>query len=392
MFMADSRDGAHSHRVAAALAVKLTSPLLFSLLAGCAAVQTKPTATANLTEYRKVYIQAGNDTTDPRKVVPRVVERLRQSGFDVQVINKDEPVVSQGSGFIVDAQGRLLTCAHVLGLKTTNATVWISGRRFEADVITADTNKDMALLKVRSATNVFAPLPFAGATNLSMGQDVFTMGFPLSELLGSSPRLTKGLLSSTVGLEDNPDQVQVSAQVQSGNSGGPLLNDRAEVIGLVTATLNPMNVLARTGDTLPQNVNFAAKGAQVRGFLMQAGVEPHVSAGDAKPMTFDQVKDSIVLVRAGVIPEEAARAKEMLCVVKYVYFWDMWWRFRVFHVEFRDFKKGDLLLRAGQYIDTVFTSEDKVIDRVFEEIRVSFFPGSGKPTGHSPALSPKGSR
>jgi S1-C subfamily serine protease len=370
----------------------LLGPLGVVLLGGCASVQTKPTTTANLAEYRRVYIQAGDETTDPRKVMPRVADRLRQCGFDVRVVGKGDPIVSQGSGFLVDAQGHLLTCAHVLGQKTTNATVWISGQRFNADVILSDTNKDMALLKVRAATNTFAPLPFAASTNLSMGQDVFTMGFPLSELLGSSPRLTKGLLSATVGFEDNPEQVQVSAEVQSGNSGGPLLNDRAEVIGLVTATLNPMNVLARTGDTLPQNVNFAAKGAQVRGFLAQTGVEPRVSAADAKPLTFDQVKDSIVLVRAGVVPEDATLTKEMLCVVKYVYHWDMWWRFRVFHVEFRDLKKGELLLRTGQYNDTVFTSEDKVIDRVFEEIRANFFPGQAKPAAKKPAAaaSPKG--
>jgi len=365
--------------------------LVLSLLSGCATVQTKPKADANLTEYRKIIIPAMEEDGDPRKVLPKVGERLRTMGFEVQMLKQGESIGGQGTGFIVNEQGHILTCAHVLGSQT-NATVWLGSQRFEADVINADTNKDMALLKLRPGTNIFVPLTFTSSTNLAMGQDVFTLGFPLSDMLGSSPRLTKGLLSSTVGIEDNPDQMQVSAEVQAGNSGGPLLNERGEVIGLITATLNPLNVLARTGTSLPQNVNFATKGQTVRTFLSKAGITPRVATADAKPTTFDQVKDSIALVRAGVVPLDTAKIKEMICTVKYVYFWDMWYRFRAFQLDFYDVRKGDLLLRAGQYGDKVFTSEDAVIERVMEEVRSNFFPGQPKPAASKEAEPTKANR
>src|SRR6185295_2823934 len=129
-----------------------------------------------------------------------------------------------------------------------------------------------AVVLVQGAHEPFRPLPFAADTNYHMGQDAFTMGFPLAEVLGVAPRLNKGLVSSTVGMEDNPKQLQVSAEVQPGSSGAPLLNERGEAIGVVAATLNPMNVLARTGGNLPQNVNFAIKAGPVHEFLAAAKV------------------------------------------------------------------------------------------------------------------------
>jgi serine protease Do len=349
-----------------------------SLFSGCATVQSNPKSNLNLTEYRKIFFTPVDEEGDPRIVLPRVVERLRAIGFEVYLPKQGEPIASQGSGLIVDEQGHVLTCAHVLGVNT-NATLWIGSRRLDAAVVKVDTNSDMALLKVSSGGNIFTPLVFAAEKNLSMGQDVFTMGFPLSDVLGNSPRLTKGLVSSTVGMADNPDYLQVSAEVQSGNSGGPLLNARAEVIGLITSTLNPLNVLLRTGAALPQNVNFAAKSQVVRGFLSQAGIQPKIASTGESPRSFDGVKESIALVRAGVVPTEGAKVKEMLCTIKYVYFWDMWYRFKVFQLDFNDLKNGELILRVGQYGDKVFTGEDAVIDRVIAEVRSKFYANEALP-------------
>jgi serine protease Do len=318
--------------------------------------------------------------SDPRKVLPKVEEKLRALGFEVIAPKAGEPISSQGSGFIIDEKGHVLTCAHVLSGKT-NATVWNGTNRFSAIVVNVDTNCDMALLRLENPTRSFTPLTFSAETNLSMGQDVFTMGFPLSDVLGSAPRLTKGLLSSTVGMGDNPNFVQISAEVQSGNSGGPLLNGRSEVVGLVTSTLNPINVLARTGTTLPQNVNFAAKPDVMRNFLTQSGIAPKTAATNEPAGSFDQVKNSLALVRAGYVSAEGATVKEAVCVVNYIYFWDMWYRFRAFQLDFNDLKNGERILRAGQYGDKVFTGEDAVIDSVIAEVGRNFFPNQTPPTG-----------
>src|SRR5256885_1274901 len=83
-------------------------------------------------------------------------------------------------------------------------------------------------------------------------------------------RINKGLVSSAFGIADDTNHVQFSAAVQPGNSGGPLLNERVEVIGVVEATLSASSLLLQ--GSLPQNVNFAIKNGPVREFLGAAGI------------------------------------------------------------------------------------------------------------------------
>src|ERR1044071_9605534 len=95
------------------------------IVSGCSTPMTKvnPATAAALPPYRKIYFPISKD--DPRKVQPRVVSRLRQTGFEVVEIREDgPPIEAQGTGFVITSAGHVLTCAHVLE-GTTNATVWI---------------------------------------------------------------------------------------------------------------------------------------------------------------------------------------------------------------------------------------------------------------------------
>src|SRR3979490_2965561 len=99
------------------------------------------------------------------------------------------------------------------------------GTRYDADVLSSDTDKDIAILKIRQVDiRHVVPLSFRDDHRYSLGADVFTIGYPLSHLLGSSARFTKGSVSATSGLNDAPKQIQVSAEIQPGNSGGPLFD------------------------------------------------------------------------------------------------------------------------------------------------------------------------
>jgi serine protease Do len=357
----------------AKLAFCLISTFLFF---GCAS----PTATLKkdvaIEKYKVVYMHAPESPeNDTRNIFPQVVLRLEKLGFMVTAFNKDIPIAgSQGSGFVVNSKGYILTSAHIFE-KEKSATVWIKGKRYEATVFKADKDKDIALLKINETQNInLKALPITKSPNYKMGQEVFTIGFPLSDILGNAPRLNKGLISATVGLKDNPDHLQVSVEQQSGNSGSPLLDKNGNVIGLIQSTLDPMNILMKTGGNLPQNVNFAVKTNIIRDFIDEIHGDMTLESDNPINIDFDAAAESIAQVRAGNVTEEFLKQPKMICRFAYESFWDIWYRFRVFHIEFYDLDSGDLLLKAGQYRDNPLSSETKVLDQTFTQIQEKFFP------------------
>ena len=91
-----------------------------------------------------------------------------------------------------------------------------------------------------------------------MGDWVFTFGFPTKSILGSEPKFTEGSVSALSGVGGEASFLQISVPVQPGNSGGPLANERGEVVGVIAASAALEPFLKATG-TLPQNVNWAVK-------------------------------------------------------------------------------------------------------------------------------------
>lgn len=178
---------------------------------------------------------------------------------------------SSGTGFVV-AEGRVLTNNHVVAecgrLLVRNA----AGTRAPARVLATDRRRDLAVMAVPDG--VGPPLSFRDAPAVRRGETVVTYGFPLSGLLSSGPTLTSGEINALAGLRDNPNNFQISAPVQPGNSGGPLLDSQGNVVGVVVSKLNAARIAEMTGGDIPQNVNFAVKGTEALAFLRANGVQP----------------------------------------------------------------------------------------------------------------------
>jgi S1-C subfamily serine protease len=125
-----------------------------------------------------------------------------------------------------------------------------------AEVVRASEATDLAILKVRAPTPHF--LSLAPARSAKLGMAVFTIGFPNPELLGVAPKYTDGAVSALSGYGDEATLLQTTVPVQPGNSGGPLVNEHGQVVGVMIARAAELPFLRATG-TLPQNVNFATK-------------------------------------------------------------------------------------------------------------------------------------
>jgi S1-C subfamily serine protease len=184
-------------------------------------------------------------------------------------------MISSGTGFVV-AQGRALTNAHVVERCRAVRVRLANGTDATARVLRADRQRDLALIEIPADSG--PALSFRREMTMRRGEGVVTYGFPLAGMLSSGPTLTTGEISALAGLADDQRQFQISAPVQPGNSGGPLLDLSGHVVGVIVSKLNAARVAQRTGD-IPQNVNFAVKGNEAVDFLRDAGVTPTLADG-----------------------------------------------------------------------------------------------------------------
>ena len=172
--------------------------------------------------------------------------------------------VSTGTGFAV-APGLLVTNHHVIDGCTAIEIVSADGRR-RAAVVDADPLIDLALLRVPGMRGAAAKL--RSPNNVRLGEPVMIFGFPLSGSLTSGGNFTSGLVSGLRGLRDSVGEIQITAPVQPGNSGGPVMDASGSVVGVVVAKLDALRSAIATGD-IPQNVNFAVSLDILSEFLLK---------------------------------------------------------------------------------------------------------------------------
>ena len=177
---------------------------------------------------------------------------------------QDESAASAGSGFVLDESGLVATNYHVIA-ERDDIDVFLPGHAepFDANVLVKDESNDIAILKLESFSyeDVYdgeIPFSLAGSGSVQVGQEVFTIGYPLGSILGESANLSDGIIGSTYGIDDDPRLYQISTPVQPGNSGGPLFNRDGELVGIVVGSLSARYFYERA-DIIPQNVNFAVK-------------------------------------------------------------------------------------------------------------------------------------
>jgi len=181
-----------------------------------------------------------------------------------------------GSGFIISKSGLIVTNHHVVGGYENNPSkieVRFSGddNLYQVKIISKDLNNDLAVLKIaeESLPKIFnkkIPYNINQMNPVKSGQAIYTIGYPLSDIMGQKPRMTNGTVSSPFGLDDDPTIFQLSCPIQSGNSGGPVFNTKGELSGVIKASIDDQAILELDG-SLPQNVNFAIKSSYISNLL-----------------------------------------------------------------------------------------------------------------------------
>jgi S1-C subfamily serine protease len=186
--------------------------------------------------------------------------------------------VSVGSGVVVAGDGMVLTNQHVVDGCAGIAVVDSEKNRAPAKLVAADAKNDLALLRA------LKPFPKAATlrqgVQIQAGEAVTVVGYPLVDILGAEPNVTFGYVSATAGPKGDSSSFQISAPIHKGNSGGPILDQNGNVIGVVASKLNALAVARSSGD-LPQNISFGIKGEVAQLFLATQNVRFQGGAASA---------------------------------------------------------------------------------------------------------------
>ena len=167
---------------------------------------------------------------------------------------------AQGSGFLIDDQGHIVTNNHVVENSTSIEVTFTDGSRLEAEVVGTDIDSDLAVIKVDQVPEGVRPLQLADSSDVQVGQRAIAIGNPF----GLDSTLTVGVVSargrnmptraSQGGMFSLGDVIQTDAAINPGNSGGPLFNSSGEVIGVNTAIRSESGTFEGVGFAVPSNI------------------------------------------------------------------------------------------------------------------------------------------
>lgn len=263
-------------------------------------------------------------------VLANCVARTRQSGVasagDFSVLPAAKPVATAptpdsapakpdrlfdqtGTGFLVSTNGHLVTNAHVVQGCVGDIQGNLSGEApAKLRLVSSDETNDLALLQV---TGSFRDVARIRDKAIQSGDSVVVIGYPFHGLLTSDFTVTTGIVSSLSGVLNDTRFLQISAAVQPGNSGGPLLASSGDVVGVVAAKLNAIKFVRATGN-IPENINFAIKTGALRDFLDNSVVPYQISDAREDLKTVDIARNAraftfLISCKAKANEKETAR-------------------------------------------------------------------------------------
>lgn len=199
-----------------------------------------------------------------------------------------------GSGFAITVNGIIATNAHVIE-GGENFQVSFSNElgnfTYQAKTLLKDVNNDIALLKIDDIKfKSFESIPYSIDEKTEIGESVFTIGYPLSSIMGDNYKVTNGIISANSGIDDDVRFLQVSVPLQAGNSGGPLFDKSGNIVGLTTAKLNSKAV-----GTSVENVNYAIKASYLLNVIKMVPDIPYETRKSY--LTDRELKDQIKILK-----------------------------------------------------------------------------------------------
>ena len=230
---------------------------------------------------------------------------------NAQASPKSQRTGSQtGTGYVISANGHIVTNHHVIDGCICDIHGNLSGEPVSTlRVVSSDQSNDLALLQ--GPVTAFKNFARIRDRAIRSGDSVVAIGYPYHGLLTSDFTVTTGIVSSLSGIANDTRFLQISAAVQPGNSGGPLLDTSGTVVGMVAAKINALRFVRATGN-IPENINFAIKTGAIRDFLDNSAIayETAAPSGELKTAEIASLARAYTLLISCTATEHLESAKK----------------------------------------------------------------------------------
>ena len=215
-----------------------------------------------------------------------------------------------GTGYVISANGHIVTNHHVIDGCIGDIHGNLSGEPVSTlRVVSSDPSNDLAVLQ--GPVTAFKSFARIRDRAIRSGDSVVAIGYPYHGLLTSDFTVTTGIVSSLSGIANDTRFLQISAAVQPGNSGGPLLDTSGNVVGMVAAKINALKFVRATGN-IPENINFAIKTGAIRDFLDNSAIayETAGPSGELKTAEIASLARAYTLLISCTATEHLESAKK----------------------------------------------------------------------------------
>jgi S1-C subfamily serine protease len=244
--------------------------------------------TATTTVVRQVTVTDSQPASSSGLSVSAIYDRVHRGVVTVKVTTPQGEAL--GSGFVIDGQGHIVTNDHVVDGATSISVEFADGASYDAQLVGADPSTDVAVIKVSAPSSELTPLQLGDSSTVQVGDQVVAIGSPL----GLDETVTSGIVSALNRTITSPNQfaingaIQTDAAINHGNSGGPLLNQSGQVIGINSQIESDSGGNDGIGFAVPSNTVKS-----VASQLIQTGVVEHAYLGVAVTTVDDQTASTL---------------------------------------------------------------------------------------------------
>jgi S1-C subfamily serine protease len=244
--------------------------------------------TATTTVVRQVTVTDSQPASSSGLSVSAIYDRVHRGVVTVKVTTPQGEAL--GSGFVIDGQGHIVTNDHVVDGATSISVEFADGASYDAQLVGADPSTDVAVIKVSAPSSELTPLQLGDSSTVQVGDQVVAIGSPL----GLDETVTSGIVSALNRTITSPNQfaingaIQTDAAINHGNSGGPLLNQSGQVIGINSQIESDSGGNDGIGFAVPSNTVKS-----VASQLIQTGVVEHAYLGVAVTTVDDQTASAL---------------------------------------------------------------------------------------------------